>query len=128
MYQCFVSAGGNAAGTGSRNMAGIAAAGGYRQEAQASSELRLGGTKCYAEFYSYWRNIFQNILICLPLTPKLKYFAYITLRLKHYNRTHKHNKTKHNSKKKENKLMKRSNINSFDLIWAVRINLNPIDV
>ena len=42
MYQCFVSAGGNGIG-GGRNMAGIAASGGYRQEAQASSELRLGG-------------------------------------------------------------------------------------
>ena len=53
MYQCFVSAGGNAAGTGSRNMAGIAAAGGYRQEAQASSELRLGGKKCHAKLFCY---------------------------------------------------------------------------
>ena len=44
MYQCFVSAGGSVIG-GGRNMAGIAAAGGYRQEAQASSELRLGGKK-----------------------------------------------------------------------------------
>ena len=42
MYQCFVSGGGNAVGGGG-NMAGMAAAGGYRQEAQASSELRLGG-------------------------------------------------------------------------------------
>ena len=44
MYQCFVSAGGNTAGAG-HNMAGMAAAGSYRQEAQASSELRLGGKK-----------------------------------------------------------------------------------
>ena len=42
MYQCFVSAGGNTAGAG-HNMAGMAAAGSHRQEAQASSELRLGG-------------------------------------------------------------------------------------
>ena len=46
MYQCFVSAGGNTAGAG-HNMAGMAAAGSYRQEAQASSELRLGGKKTY---------------------------------------------------------------------------------
>ena len=42
MYQCFVSAGGTTAGAG-HNMAGMAAAGSHRQEAQASSELRLGG-------------------------------------------------------------------------------------
>ena len=42
MYQCFVSAGGNTAGAG-HNIAGMAAAGSHRQEAQASSELRLGG-------------------------------------------------------------------------------------
>lgn len=42
MYQCFVSAGGSGI-SGGRNVAGIAAAAGYRQEAQASSELRLGG-------------------------------------------------------------------------------------
>ena len=55
MYQCFVSAGGNGIG-GGRNMAGIAAAGGYRQEAQASSELRLGGKKIYNVF-SYFKLI-----------------------------------------------------------------------
>ena len=44
MYQCFVSAGGSGIGAG-RNVAKIAAAAGYRQEAQASSELRLGGKK-----------------------------------------------------------------------------------
>ena len=52
MYQCFVSAGGNGIG-GGRNMAGIAAAGGYRQEAQASSELRLGGKKMYNIFFLF---------------------------------------------------------------------------
>ena len=52
MYQCFVSAGGNGIG-GGRNMAGIAAAGGYRQEAQASSELRLGGEKIYNIFFVF---------------------------------------------------------------------------
>ena len=44
MYQCFVSAGGSGVG-GGRNMAGITAVGGHRQESQASSELRLGGKK-----------------------------------------------------------------------------------
>ena len=55
MYQCFVSAGGNGIG-GGRNMAGIAAAGGYRQEAQASSELRLGGEKIYNIFFVFQAN------------------------------------------------------------------------
>ena len=63
MYQCFVSAGGNGIGAG-RNMAGIAAAGGYRQEAQASSELRLGGEKIYNIFFVFQANrqIFFEIL------------------------------------------------------------------
>ena len=55
MYQCFVSAGGNGIG-GGRNMAGIAASGGYRQEAQASSELRLGGEKLYNIFFVFQAN------------------------------------------------------------------------
>ena len=64
MYQCFVSAGGNGIG-GGRNMAGIAAAGGYRQEAQASSELRLGGEKIYNITYfklTVNRQLFVEIL------------------------------------------------------------------
>ena len=63
MYQCFVSAGGNGIG-GGRNMAGIAAAGGYRQEAQASSELRLGGEKIYNIFFVFQANrqLFVEIL------------------------------------------------------------------
>ena len=60
MYQCFVSAGGNGIG-GGRNMAGIAAAGGYRQEAQASSELRLGGEKIY-NIFSYFK--LKSLTIC----------------------------------------------------------------
>ena len=62
MYQCFVSAGGNGIG-GGRNMAGIAAAGGYRQEAQASSELRLGGEKLY-NIFSYLKLIVKSLAIC----------------------------------------------------------------
>ena len=57
MYQCFVSAGGSGIGPG-RNVAGIAAAAGYRQEAQASSELRLGGKN----FESITRHIFHFTL------------------------------------------------------------------
>ena len=70
MYQCFVSAGGSGIG-GGRNMAGMAAAGGYRQEAQAASELRLGGKKNRT-------NKFNWVLIPLQYIFRLGYeFIYL---------------------------------------------------
>ena len=58
MYQCFVSAGGSGVG-GGRNMAGITAVGGHRQESQASSELRLGGK----ENIDLMRKVLQQLFL-----------------------------------------------------------------